>query len=250
MGRKATLTNKSVHSALSLDSKPLHNNKMSKQTFLYQLLTDPKYRILRHAVLLMAVASVSLNQNIYTYGAKTELLGYHIYVAGLYTLVSYILVGYLHLLWFVPRLLLKKKYLAYLVCSATSVFLIMLIRYAQEYWIFTSYGISPARSSYFNIVSLLDSLSDFMLNMLCISGISMTVLLKQWIVENRRVGQLEREQMQAEVSSLKKQVNPALLLDTLNRIGALSKSEPQKAADMVLRLSQQLRHQLYPTDDR
>ena len=218
---------------------------MNKQAFLYQLLIDSKYSILRHILLLIAVASVSLNQNIYTYGAKTELLGYHIYIAGFYTLASYVAVGYLHLLVLVPRLLLKKKYLTYIACSVASVFLIMLIRYIQEYWIFTSSGITPARSSYFNIVSLLDSLSDFMLNMVCISGISMTVLLKQWIIENQRVGLLERKQMQAEVNNLKAQVNPSLLLNTLNRIGVLSKSDPQKAAGMVLQLSQQLRRQLY-----
>lgn len=35
------------------------------------------------------------------------------------------------------------------------------------------------------------------------------------------------------------------MFNTLNRTGVLSKSEPQKAADMVLRLSQLLRYQLY-----
>ncbi len=95
------------------------------------------------------------------------------------------------------------------------------------------------------MVSILDSLSDYMLNMICITGISMTVLLKHWMTENQRVNQLERKQIQSEVDNLKEQVNPSLLFNTLNRTGVLSKSEPQKAADMVLRLSQLLRYQLY-----
>ena len=208
------------------------DNKMNKQTFLYQFLIEPRYRIARHILLLAAVTAVSLNQNIYTFGARIEQLGNQVYLAGLCTLISYFIVGYLHLYLLVPKLLLKKKYLAYILCSSVSV-------------LFTSSGIPPVRGSYFNMVSILDSLSDYMLNMICITGISMTVLLKHWMTENQRVNQLERKQIQSEVDNLKEQVNPSLLFNTLNRTGVLSKSEPQKAADMVLRLSQLLRYQLY-----
>ena len=221
------------------------DNKMNKQTFLYQFLIEPRYRIARHILLLAAVTAVSLNQNIYTFGARIEQLGNQVYLAGLCTLISYFIVGYLHLYLLVPKLLLKKKYLAYILCSSVSVLLLILLRYVQEYWIFTSSGIPPVRGSYLNMVSILDSLSDYMLNMICITGISMTVLLKHWMTENQRVNQLERKQIQSEVDNLKEQVNPSLLFNTLNRTGVLSKSEPQKAADMVLRLSQLLRYQLY-----
>lgn len=221
------------------------DNNINKNTPLYRFLMEPGYRIARHTLLLVAVAAISLNQNIYTYGARVEQLGDIIYLAGFCTLISYVVVGYLHLYVLVPKLLLKKKYLAYLGCSVSSVLLLIAIRYVQEYWIFASAGIPPARSSYLNIVSILDSLSDFMLTMICINGISMTVLLKHWMIENQRVSQLEKKQIQSEVDNLKEQVNPSLLFNTLNRTGVLSKSEPQKAADMVLRLSQLLRYQLY-----
>ena len=51
------------------------DNKMNKQTFLYQFLIEPRYRIARHILLLAAVTAVSLNQNIYTFGARIEQLG-------------------------------------------------------------------------------------------------------------------------------------------------------------------------------
>lgn len=89
------------------------DNKMNKQTFLYQFLIEPRYRIARHILLLAAVTAVSLNQNIYTFGARIEQLGNQVYLAGLCTLISYFIVGYLHLYLLVPKLLLKKKYLAY-----------------------------------------------------------------------------------------------------------------------------------------
>lgn len=221
------------------------DNPIHKQSILYQFLISSRYKIARHILLFVAVGAVSLNQNIYAYGARAELLEQFVYLAGFSTLISYIIVGYLHLYLLVPRFLLKKRYLAYILYSTGSVLLLILIRYVQEYWIFTSSGIPPVRSSYFNMVSILDSLSDFILNMICITGISMTVLLKHWMTENQRVNQLEKKQIQSEVDNLKEQVNPSLLFNTLNRTAVLSKSDPQKAADMVLRLSQLLRYQLY-----
>lgn len=85
------------------------DNKMNKQTFLYQFLIEPRYRIARHILLLAAVTAVSLNQNIYTFGARIEQLGNQVYLAGLCTLISYFIVGYLHLYLLVPKLLLKKS---------------------------------------------------------------------------------------------------------------------------------------------
>lgn len=221
------------------------DNGMNKQTFLYRFLIDSKYRAARHVLLLLAVTTTSLNQNIYTYGGKIGLLGNYFYLTGFCTLLSYVIVVYLHLYLLVPKLLLKKEYLTYTICSSASVVLLLLLRYTQEYWIFTISGIPPARDSFFNIVSFLDSLSDFLLNMIFITAPSMTVLLKHWMVENQRVNQLEKKRIQSEVDALKEQVNPSLLFNTLNRTGVLSKGEPQKAADMILRLSQLLRYQLY-----
>lgn len=217
----------------------------NKQTFLYQFLTAPGYRIARHVLLFLAVTVTSFNQNIFTYGAKADILGNYIYLAVLCTVLTYAVVGYLHIYLFIPRLLLKKKYAVYLLCSSASIGLLMLIRALQEYGFFSLAGIPPVRSSYFHIVGFLDSLSDFMLNMLCIVGVSMTVLLKYRTMESLRVNQLEREQIRSEVNNLKEQVNPSLLFNTLNQTAALAKCEPQKAADLVLRLSQLLRYQLY-----
>lgn len=69
------------------------DNKMNKQTFLYQFLIEPRYRIARHILLLAAVTVVSLNQNVYTFGARLEQLGNQVYLAGLCTLISYFIVG-------------------------------------------------------------------------------------------------------------------------------------------------------------
>lgn len=73
----------------------------------------------------------------------------------------------------------------------------------------------------------------------------MTALLKHWLTENEKVGRLERLHIQSQVEQLKEQVNPNLLFHILNRTGVLATSSPDEASDMIIRLSQLLRYQLY-----
>ena len=73
----------------------------------------------------------------------------------------------------------------------------------------------------------------------------MTVLLKEWMIENRRVSQMEKAHVLSEVEQLKEQVSPELLFKTLHHSGELTLTEPEKASKMLMKLSQLLRYQLY-----
>ena len=102
-----------------------------------------------------------------------------------------------------------------------------------------------ARGSYFSVPMLMDYISSFMLSMLCMIGGTMTVLLKEWMIENRRVSQMEKAHVLSEVEQLKEQVSPELLFKTLHHSGELTLTEPEKASKMLMKLSQLLRYQLY-----
>lgn len=60
--------------------------------------------------------------------------------------------------------------------------------------------------------------------------------------------QLEREKLNLELDFLKAQVNPHFLFNTLNSIYADVFETNEKAADLVLRLSELMRYNLYETD--
>lgn len=73
----------------------------------------------------------------------------------------------------------------------------------------------------------------------------MTLLLKEWMIENQRVSQMEKAHVLSEVEQLKEQVSPELLFKTLHHSGELTLTEPEKASKMLMKLSQLLRYQLY-----
>lgn len=217
-----------------------------KTTFLYRFLTDSKYRILRHVLLIIFVLLIiSFNQTYITYQPNREILGSKIYLLALGTAIVYVTVVYLNLYTLVPKLLLKKKYFSYIVILSALVLLLITSMNAQEYMVYTFLNIPHVRSSYFNYVSLLNDISNFTINMLCISGGSMIILLKYWMENEQVVNQLQNEQIQSEVEQLKDQINPQFLFNILNRASDLTKTNPQLASDMLLKLSHLLRYQLY-----
>lgn len=57
--------------------------------------------------------------------------------------------------------------------------------------------------------------------------------------------QIRNEQMHSELESLKYQINPHFLMNTLNNIQALVELDPAKACDSIQRLSRMMRHMLY-----
>lgn len=217
-----------------------------KTTFLYSFLTNSKYRILRHVLLIVFVLIViSFNQTYITYQPNQELLGSKIYLLAFITTVVYIVIVYLNLYILVPRLLLKKRYFSYIIILSAMVLLLVLGMSAQEYIVYTLLDIPHIRSSYLNHVAFLDTISNFTINMLCISGGSMVILLKYWMENEQVVNQLRNEQIQSEVEQLKDQINPQFLFNILNRASTLTKDNPQLASDMLLKLSHLLRYQLY-----
>jgi len=164
---------------------------------------------------------------------------------GLGLLVAYLLIAYFNIFVLVPRYLLQKKYISYFIALSISILLLQTTRMIEEYTIYKVLNPDNGRTAYFNIVTLLDNISYFVLNTICIAGVSMTILLKEWITENKRISDLENKHIQSEVEQLKDQVNPLFLFNILNKTGVLAKEEPDRASQMVLKLSQLLRYQLY-----
>ena len=217
-----------------------------KTTFLYRFLTNSKYRIMRHILLIFFVLLIiSFNQTYVTYQPNLRVLGPKVYVLALITTVVYIIIIYLNLYVLVPRLLLKKKYLAYGITLSGLVLLLIISLNVQEYTTYNLLGIPHVRSTYFNYVVFLDSISNFTINMLCIAGGSMIILLKYWMENEQEVNQLQNEQIQSEVEQLKDQINPQFLFNILNRASVLAKTDQRLASDMLLQLSHLLRYQLY-----
>ncbi len=160
-------------------------------------------------------------------------IGGWIYVFTFIYLLTYVGVICLNLFWLFSRYLLKRHYMVYLSLLSVAMIVALLIQMIIEYLAYSYWPQLHARGSYFSVPMLMDYISSFMLSTLCMIGGTMTVLLKEWMIENRRVSQMEKAHALSEVEQLKEQVSPELLFKTLHHSGELTLTEPEKASEDV-----------------
>jgi len=190
---------------------------------------------------------ISINQVWGTYDSNIRDLGYKFYWILLPIFFSYIIVGYFNLYVLVPRFLLAKKYILYGVYVIISIAVLIIFQDIMEYVEHTFWNLVPGENSilYTDNSILIDFLFAYSIAALCIIAISVTSLLKQWMIEKQRIDNLQSEYLQSEVEQLKGQISPDFLFKILNKTGNLSLTDAGKASDMLMRLSKILRYQLY-----
>lgn len=220
-----------------------HFDRTTPPSFLRKLLIEPEYRIARHLLLILILVVTALNQAFMTMRAGLEAMGSSIFLQAGYAFITYLMACYFNLWVLLPRYLLKKKYLMYTLYLSATVLLLVVLQTVEERAVLMHFDILDEFYKLPRIVITI--LSSFALVLLCISGGAMTVLLKHWMINNQKVSRLEKLHIQSEVEQLKEQVNPHLLFNILNRTGVLAKHRPGEASDMLIRLSQLLRYQLY-----
>lgn len=76
-----------------------------------------------------------------------------------------------------------------------------------------------------------------------ISGIIFR-LIEDWISKEKLI----KQNLRSELALLKNQINPHFLFNTLNNIDSLIKSNPDKASETLLKLSEILRYMIYDTN--
>lgn len=81
---------------------------------------------------------------------------------------------------------------------------------------------------------------------LIVLGISTLLsIMRKWSADSTRLATLEREKIQSELSTLRAQIHPHFLFNTLNTIYALSFVDEEASRSVLARMSRLLRYQLY-----
>lgn len=217
----------------------------NESTILYRFLVSPELRWIRYLVLILVLSTISFNQVFIIFIDYRDVLGGWIYAFTSLYLLTYMAVVYLNLSILFPRYLLKRRYMAYLSLLSVAMVVALLIQMTVEYLAYSYWPELYARGPYFSVPMVMDYISSFMLSTLCMIGGTMTVLLKEWMIEHQRVSQMEKAHVLSEVEQLKEQVSPELLFKTLHRAGQLTLHDSEKASKMLMKLSQLLRYQLY-----
>lgn len=204
---------------------------------------NSELRIWRHMLLAIVLAIISFNQTYVIFQQNITELGCNLYWITLCNLASYLVVVYLNIYLLIPRYLMRKRYLLYTIVLFVIVFVLMCLLTIIEEGVHVILG--QDISYFLNPIFILNYVSSFATIVLCLLGGAITIVLRHWTIDNKRVNQLEWIHIQSEVEQLKAQVNPQLLFNILDRTAVLARSKPDEASGMLLKLSQLLRYQLY-----
>ena len=162
----------------------------------------------------------------------------------------------------VPRLLLQKKYPKYFGFTFGFIFLVILINLLvqngpkpQDQPVFNrpstelkpqlmppDNGFGPGREPKSPFVVFVD---NFIICILITGAGTTTKLVTKWLDEEKLRMDIEKEQLQTNLTLLRNQVSPHFFMNTLNNIHTLVDINTESAKDALVRLSTLMRYFLY-----
>ncbi len=155
-----------------------------------------------------------------------------------------IVIAYLNLQYFLPRYLLKKRYLTYFAAVILSVTGYLIVQSLFDYYLY-GFVVGPLRNS-----RLVESLSYNFFSTLWYLGLMLALKLSlDWYGQQLIIQKITVEKLNAEVDFLRAQVNPHFLFNILNNLYALTLKKSEMAPDVVLKLSEMMEYMLYDSND-
>jgi LytS/YehU family sensor histidine kinase len=147
----------------------------------------------------------------------------------------------------IPKLLLKSNYLYYLSVLLMTAISITVADICIEYFVHRYYEIPFNPYSFFSSRSIppVELLSGILLTDILLTGISITVFFKNWLLSMEREEALKKDKLYTQLDVLKERITPSFLLNVLHKAGESTKSAPGASSKMLLQLCRLLRYQLY-----
>lgn len=217
-----------------------HEPVAIKNTKILQLMVRPRYRLLRHVVLLLGVFIL-----IFYSGQFSEYSGATRYYRLLFVYVVMIITFYVNMNILVPLFFFKNRYIIYLLL----LFLLVEIDLFVMHFFF---------NHFFDPIQHLHSDSnaereDTYRGVITIAAVilvtTMIKLFQRWVHDNERITELNNITLTMELTGLRNQINPHFLFNMLNGIKALVRTDQEKAVIVIMKLSEFLRYQLYENNE-
>ncbi|ULT24316.1 histidine kinase [Sphingobacterium sp. E70] len=151
---------------------------------------------------------------------------------------------YINMYVLIPQYFFKGKYEIYILLLILLVTASLLVVMQIAIYIFSIHipAIERQRTNTMGFVSGL---------FICIPIILTTTtfkLFKRWIEDNKRISDLKNLALTTELNALKNQIQPHFLFNMLNNVKALIRKDPSMATEVIIKLSDFLRYQLYEND--
>lgn len=199
-----------------------NSDELINEIWIFQFLVSSKYRIFRHILLVVSIIAI-------LYNSTSEIS------EPTLVLLLFFLLFYLNMYVLVPQLLFKNRYALYFITISGILTLIV---------VSTKLFLSYTQGSDYDDDGLNIPLFSILILVLIAASTSIK-LFQKWVVDQKRIFELERSKTSVELDQLKNQINPHFLFNMLNNANVLIQKDPEKASQVLLRLSDLLRYQLY-----
>jgi sensor histidine kinase YesM len=168
---------------------------------------------------------------------------------ALITNLGFAIAVYANLLLLIPRFLKKKNYIFYVfwlvvLLTCTSGFIQFLLAFPLRDLL----KVGPRYSSFdINLHA-----AYFSATLIYVAFTSFLKFIKDWISLqdlNLKLAKTEKQKLEAELKTLKGQLNPHFLFNSLNNIYSLALMQSEKVPDLILKLADLMRHIIYESRD-
>ncbi|WP_257670790.1 sensor histidine kinase [Parapedobacter tibetensis] len=194
-----------------------NHQQLTSENVLFRFIISPDRRIFRHLLLIVFIGTVLYN--------STSVIANPIVV-----FVYFIVLFYINMYVLVPKLLFKNRNIEYCL-SVVSILVVVAI---------CGYFFNP-----FNKENGLNIPLFSFLTVLLLAASSSIKLFQKGMKDKQLIYELEQSKTYAELEQLKNQINPHFLFNMLNNANVLTKKDPEKASQVLIKLSDLLRYQLY-----
>ena len=174
----------------------------------------------------------------YTYSFQSNLIGFAIHIP----------LSYYHAYYLLPKYIPQKKYLLYILQLSIALVVMMYIKVflTQQFLL----PVWPEAGTQAQILSA-NHVIAIITGELYVLGITTSIALTQnWINNQKRTRELEKQNMMTELNLLKSQIQPHFLFNTLNNIYSLTLDKSDEASDAVMKLSELMSYMLYQKETR
>ncbi|WP_119080534.1 sensor histidine kinase [Chitinophaga alhagiae] len=195
----------------------LTRQQLTSENMLFRFLTSPDRRVLRHLLLIVFIGAVLYNSA-------------SVIDSPVMVFVYFIILFYINMYVLVPKFLFRNRNMAYCL-SVIGILVIVAV---------CGYFLNP-----FNKENGLNIPLFSFLTALLLAASSSIKLFQKGIIDKQLIYELEQSKAYAELEQLKNQINPHFLFNTLNNANVLTKKDPEKASQVLMKLSDLLRYQLY-----
>jgi sensor histidine kinase YesM len=219
-----------------------------ENNFILPFLLNKRWAVMRH-ILFVSILLLQfgfLTNDIQKY-AKMVGVKYEIFFAGqLIDVVISITLIYVNLYILFPRFLKKGLYLKFFIWAIVLCTFSYFESFIIERIYVLYFGKNEKYALHLNWMDYAESMLAAFVYVIATTGYR---VFKSWVIDQQRFAALEKEKTNSELEQLKNQINPHFLFNTLNNLHILTLTDPPKASNIILGLSDVLRYQIYDSQN-